>query len=201
MQFFIEFLPILSFFAAYKFTDDPFVATGVMIGMLLVVVAFQLFKYRKVGPMLLVSAGIGILFGGLTIYFHEQIFVQWKPTVVYWVLAGALLSGRLFSKKPIVQHMMGPALPLDDAAWRTLNNVWAVAFTVIGVVNLYVVYHFDFNTWTNFKFYGLTGLMLVFALGQGVWLASKLPPETDTESAQAHKQPNNKESADRADTL
>jgi intracellular septation protein len=186
MQLLIEFLPILSFFVAYKFAG-VYVATGVMLGMLLIVVAFQWFKHRKVGPMLLVSAGIGLVFGGLTIWLHDQTFVQLKPTAVYWLLALALISGRLFSDKPIIQRLMDSALPLPEEAWRTLNTVWAIAFIAIGAVNLYVMYHYDLDTWVNFKAYGLTGLMVVFALGQGIWLATKLPQDTDTEAVQPQK--------------
>jgi intracellular septation protein len=186
MQLLIEFLPILSFFVAYKF-GGVYVATGVMLVMLLIVVAYQWFKHRKVGPMLLVSAGIGLVFGGLTIWLHDQIFVQLKPTAVYWLLALALICGRLFSDKPIIQRLMDSALPLPEDAWRTLNTIWAVGFIAIGAINLYVMYHFDMDTWVNFKLYGLTGLMVLFALGQGIWLATKLPPETDTNSAQTPK--------------
>ena len=182
MQFLIEFLPILSFFVAFKFWG-VFVATAVMLAMLLAVVAYQWLRHRKVGPMLLVSAGIGLIFGGLTLWLHDQTFVQWKPTVVYWLLAAALLAGGWFTDKPLVQKMMDASLQLPDAAWRTLNTIWAVGFIAIGAVNLYVVYHFSLDTWVDFKAYGLTALTLVFALGQGVWLAGKLPSEAEpTES-------------------
>jgi len=183
MQLLIEFLPILSFFVAYKFAG-VYVATGVMLGMLLIVVAFQWLKHRKVGPMLLVSAGIGLVFGGLTIWLHDQTFVQLKPTAVYWLLALALLGGRLFSEKPIIQRLMDSALPLPEDAWRTLNTIWAAAFLVIGAINLYVMYHYDLDTWVNFKAYGLTGLMILFAIGQAVWLATKLPDDADTDPAE-----------------
>jgi intracellular septation protein len=177
MQLLIEFLPILSFFVAFKFSD-VFVATGVMLAMLVAVVAFQWLKHRKVGPMLLVSAGIGLIFGGLTIWLHDQTFVQWKPTVVYWLLALALIGGRLFSDKPLIQRMLDTTLPLTPDAWRTLNTIWAIGFAVIGAINLYVVYHYSLDTWVNFKAYGLTGLTLAFAIVQAVWLSTKLPQDT-----------------------
>jgi len=178
MQLLIEFLPILSFFVAYKFSD-VYVATGVMLVVLLVVVAIQWIKHRKVGPLLLVSAGIGLVFGGLTIWLRDQTFVQWKPTVVYWLLSLALVSGSLFTDKPIIQRLLDSTLPLPADAWRTLNTIWATGFALIGAVNLYVVYHYDLDTWVNFKAYGLTGLTLVFALGQGFWMANKLPADFD----------------------
>jgi intracellular septation protein len=187
MQLLIEFLPILSFFVAYKFAG-VYIATGVMLGALLLVVAFQWFKHRRIGPMLLVSAGIGLVFGSLTIWLHDQTFVQLKPTAVYWLLALVLICGRLFSNKPLVQRLMDSALELPEAAWQTLNTIWAMAFILIGAINLYVMYHYDLDTWVNFKAYGLTGLMVLFALGQAIWLASKLPPEPDKEVAHQDKQ-------------
>jgi intracellular septation protein len=185
MQLLIEFLPILSFFVAYKFSD-VYVATGVMLVVLLLVVAWQWFKHGKVGPMLLVSAGIGLIFGGLTIWLHDQTFVQLKPTVVYWLLALVLLGGRLFSDKPLVQRVMDTALQLPEAAWRTLNTIWALTFIVIGAINLFVMYRYDLDTWVNFKAYGLTGLTILFALGQGIWLATKLPPEVENPPSSDH---------------
>jgi intracellular septation protein len=137
--------------------------------------------------MLLVSAGMALIFGGLTIWLHDQTFVQLKPTAVYWLLALALISGRLFSDKPIIQRLMDSALELPEDAWRMLNTIWTVAFIAIGGINLYVMYHFDFDTWVNFKAFGLTGLMVIFALGQGIWLATKLPQDTDTEAVQQQK--------------
>src|SRR4051812_42191185 len=116
MQLFIDFLPILSFFVAYKFAD-VFVATAVMLAVLVGVVAFQWIKHRKVGPMLLISAGIGLIFGGLTLWLHDQTFVQWKPTVVYWLIALMLSVGNLFSDKPLIQRLLDPTLPLPPDAW------------------------------------------------------------------------------------
>ena len=176
MQLLLDFLPILSFFVAYKFSD-VYVATGVMMGVLLLVVAFQWIRHRKIGPMLIVSAAVGLIFGGLTIWLHDQTFVQWKPTVVYWLMAGALLAGGIFTKKPTIQYLMDTALQLPDAVWRTMNTVWAIGFAVIGAINLAVMYSVDFDTWVNFKAFGLTALTLVFAVGQSFWLANKLPPE------------------------
>jgi intracellular septation protein len=176
MQLFVDFLPILSFFVAFKFAD-VFVATGVMLVVLVLVVAYQWIAHRKVGPMLLVSAGIGLVFGGLTLWLRDQTFVQWKPTVVYWLLAAGLLGGSFFSDKPVVQRLLDSTLPLPPEAWRTLNTIWAVGFIVIGAINLYVVYNYELDTWVNFKVYGLTGLTLVFGLAQSFWLVRKLPPE------------------------
>jgi len=181
MQLLIDFLPIISFFVAYKFSN-VYVATGIMLVVLVLTVAYQWLKHRKVGPMLIVSAGIGLIFGGLTLWLRDQTFVQWKPTVVYWLLSLGLLVGTWLTDKPVVQRLLDSTLPLPADAWRTLNNLWIVAFAIIGAINLYVVYHFDLDTWVDFKFYGLTGLTVLFAIVQGVWMAGKLPPEPEDQA-------------------
>jgi intracellular septation protein len=172
MQLLIDLLPVIAFFVAYK-PADIYVATGVLIVGVLAQTAVSWIRHRKVSAMLLTSAVLVLVFGGLTLAIHDATFIKWKPTIVNWLFAGAFLASQFFSKQTIVQRMMGENVTLDAPSWRRLNLMWVAFFIVAGALNLYVAYRYDEATWVNFKLFGLMGLTLVFALAQGLWIARR----------------------------
>ena len=172
MQFLVDLLPVIAFFVAYKLADI-YVATGVLIvGVLLQTLASWM-RHRKVSPMLLTSAALVLVFGGLTLLIHDATFIMWKPSIVNWLFAAAFLVSQYLRGPTIVQRMMGENIVLDPASWRRLNLMWIGFFLFAGALNLYVAYSYDEATWVNFKLFGLMGLTLAFALAQGVWIARK----------------------------
>lgn len=177
MQLLFDFLPIIAFFVAYKLADI-YVATGVIIvASILQVTAYWLWK-RRVNPMHLVSSGLVLLFGGMTLLIHDKAFIMWKPTVVNWLFAAAFLLSlwRRVSDRPLIQRMFGASggqIDLAEPLWRRLNWMWIAFFLLMGAANLAVFRNFDENTWVNFKLWGMLGLTLAFILLQGFWLASR----------------------------
>jgi intracellular septation protein len=176
MQLLFDFFPVIAFFIAYK-VGGIFVATGVIVVAVLIQAAIQWLRQRKLSPMMLTSAVLVLIFGGLTLLIHDKTFIQWKPTVVNWLFAAAFLASQFFGEQPLIQRMMGTQISLDRGAWTRLNAMWIVFFAVMGAINLYVAYHFDEATWVNFKLFGILGLTLVFVVVQGFWLASKMATE------------------------
>jgi intracellular septation protein len=172
MQLLFDLLPVIAFFIAYKLADI-YVATAVLIVGVLAQTAWSWLKHRKVSPMLLTSAILVLVFGGLTLLVHDKTFIQWKPTIVNWLFAAAFLASQFMKGPSIVQRLMGESVKLEDADWRRLNLMWVVFFLFAGAANLYVAYNFSEATWVNFKLFGLMGLTLVFALGQGFWIARR----------------------------
>jgi intracellular septation protein len=172
MQFLVDLLPVIAFFIAYKLADI-YVATGVLIVGVLIQTAASWIRHRKVSPMLLTSAVLVLVFGGLTLLIHDPVFIKWKPSIVNWLFAGAFLLSQFFYRPSIVQRLMGENVTLDEVSWKRLNFAWVGFFVVAGALNLYVAYTYDEATWVNFKLFGLMGLTLVFALAQGVWIARK----------------------------
>jgi intracellular septation protein len=177
MQLLFDFLPVIAFFVAYKFADI-YVATGVIIVASVMQVSIHWFWKRRVNPMHLVSAGLVLVFGGVTLLIHDRVFIMWKPTAVNWLFAMAFLASlwRRVSDRPLIQRLMSAAggqLELSDFLWRRLNWLWIVFFAVMGAANLVVFRYFDENTWVNFKLWGMLGLTLVFILLQGFWIASR----------------------------
>ncbi|WP_374666983.1 septation protein A [Ramlibacter sp.] len=169
MKLLLDFFPIVLFFAAYKLWGI-YVATGVAIVATIAQIAWLRWSTGKVEPMQWVSLGIIVVFGGATILAHDETFIKWKPTVLYWLMGGALLVGQLFFRRNLLKSLMGSQLELPDQAWRVMNYSWIGFFAVMGVLNLWVAYSFDTDTWVSFKLFGGIGLMLVFVVAQALYL-------------------------------
>jgi len=176
MQLLFDFFPVIAFFVAYK-VADIYVATGVIIVAVVLQVAFQWFRHRKVSPMTLISGVLVLVFGTLTLLIHDKAFIQWKPTVLNWLFGAGFLVSQFVGDQPVIQRLMGANLTLDRPVWIKLNLMWVAFFLLMGALNLYVAFSFEESTWVNFKLFGMLGLTMVFALLQGVWLSSKLPAE------------------------
>ena len=170
MKLLLDFFPIVLFFAAFKLWGI-YVATGVAIVATIVQIAWLKYSTGKVEPMQWLSLGIIVVFGGATILAHDETFIKWKPTVLYWLMAATLAGGLLFFRKNLLKSLMGANLVLPDHAWRAMNWSWVGFFAVMGVLNLWVAYRFDTDTWVNFKLFGGLGLMALFVVAQALYLS------------------------------
>ena len=207
MKILFDFLPIALFFGMFKYADGHkewaastatewlgFMVSGGVVGaaeapvllatvVVIVATLAQILwikaRGRKVDTMLWVSLALVTLLGSATIYFHSEAFIKWKPTLLYWLMGGALLVGQLVFRTNFIKRLMGAQMELPDAVWRTLNLAWAAFFAFMGVLNLWIAYNFDTNTWVNFKLFGGMGLMLLFVLGQALYLGRHMK-DTDT---------------------
>ena len=190
MKLLLDFFPIVLFFIAYKLADI-YVATGVAIVATLLQIGWLRWKTGKVETMQWVSLGIIVVFGGATLVTHNDEFITWKPTALYWFMGGALLVGQLVFKRNLLKTLMGKEIQLPDEAWRMMAWSWIVFFAFMGALNLWVALHFSRDTWVNFKVFGSIGLLVVFVLGQSLWLARHMKgePATDDEAADGSRQP------------
>lgn len=170
MKFLFDLFPILLFFVAFKIWGI-YTATAVAIVATLVQIAWVAFRHRKVDPMLWVSLGVVVVFGGATLVLHNDTFIKWKPTALYWLFAGALIVSQFAFGKNLIEAMMGKQIVLPHRVWGQLNLAWAVFFAILGVVNLFVAFNYTTNQWVNFKLFGATGCLLVFIVAQSLWLA------------------------------
>jgi intracellular septation protein len=170
MKFLFDLFPVILFFVAFKLADI-YVATGVAIAATFAQVGWLKLRGRKVDTMLWASLAIIVVFGGLTLLLHDDTFIKWKPTILYWLFAVALAGGELVFRRNLIRSLLGEQLQLPDRAWRTLNWSWAAFFAFMGAANLFVAYSFSTDAWVNFKLFGGIGLMLLFVLAQGMFLA------------------------------
>ncbi len=176
MKILFDLLPILLFFVAFK-VAGIYVATGVAIVATAALIGWTWLKTRKVDPMQWVSLGLIVVFGGATIWLQDETFIKWKPTILYWLFAIVFLVSNQFMNKNLVRSMMGHQVELPAAMWSRLNTLWILFFSVMGSLNLAVAYNFDTDTWVSFKLFGGMGLMLLFVLAQGLYMAKHLPKE------------------------
>ena len=169
MKLLIDFFPIILFFAAFK-VGGIYVATGVAIAATIVQIAWLRHSTGRIEPMQWVSLGVILVFGGATIALHNETFIKWKPTVLYWLMGASLMAGQLVFGKNLLKSVMGSQMELPEGAWRLANWSWIAFFAVMGALNLWVAFHYDTDTWVNFKLFGGMGLMVLFVIGQAIWL-------------------------------
>ena len=215
MKLLFDFLPILLFFVTFKVAGNRpdeaaqwattllgaltsggvigpkeapvLLATVVVILATLGQVLWLKARGQKVETMLWVSLGLVTVFGGATIWFHSETFIKWKPSVLYWVMGLAFWLAPLFTGRNLLRTLLGEQFELPAAVWQRLNFAWIAFFALMGLINLWVAYTFSTDVWVNFKLFGSTGLMLLFMLAQGLYLARHLkdpaaPAEADPQA-------------------
>lgn len=175
MKILFDFFPILLFFITFKLYDDPtqgvLAATLVAIVASIVQVSIVWLRQQRVETMHLVTLALIVVLGGATLLLRDEIYIKWKPTAVNWLFAAVFLASEFIGRKNLVQRMLEGSFALQGSIWKRLNTSWVVFFLLMGVLNLFVVYYFDTDTWVNFKLFGLLGLTLAFVLAQSLYLA------------------------------
>src|SRR5260221_9472838 len=170
MKFVFDLFPVALFFVAFKLFDI-YTATAAAIGATLLQIGWLKWKRRKVDTMMWISLGIIVVFGGATLALHDETFIKWKPTVLYWLFAASLAGSELLFRRNLIRAMLGSQVRMPDGVWLRLNWSWAAFFTFMGAANLLVAYNFPTDTWVNFKLFGGMGLMLAFVVLQALFLA------------------------------
>ena len=174
MKLLFDLFQVLLFFIAYK-VYGIYAATLTAIVASLLQVAYTWIRTRKIENMHLISLVLIVVFGGATLLLEDELFIKWKPTVLNWLFAVVFLGSQWIGKRTLVERMMGGQITVPTEIWRRLNLVWVLFFMLAGGLNLFVVYHFDTDTWVNFKLFGLSGLTLAFVLLQSLYLFRYMP--------------------------
>jgi intracellular septation protein len=208
MKFLFDLFPIVLFFAVFRWGEgnkeqaaaiaaqylSMFVAGGVVAAsqapiMLATVVGifatalqigYLLLRGRKVDGMLWVSAAVILVMGGLTIYLHDENFIKWKPTILYWLFGLVLLGAQVVWKKNLMRKVMEETIKLPDLVWSKLVYAWMGFFFAMGVLNLFVafvVFKTDTSAWVSFKLFGFTGIFFAFIVGQTLFLSKYIKEE------------------------
>ena len=205
MKILLDFLPIILFFTTFKYGEANkewaarfasehfgFIVSGGVVGVaeapvllstvVVIIATFTqiavlLARGKKIDMMLWVSLALVVVLGGATIWFHNETFIKWKPSVLYWAMGLAFLVSQALFGKNLLKALMGEQLELPGAIWQRLNLAWIGFFALMGLLNLYVAYNFSTATWVDFKLFGGMGLMLLFTLAQGLYLSRHMKPE------------------------
>jgi len=185
MKLLFDFFPILLFFLTFKWFDDPkqgiLAATAVIIVATGFQVAVTWLRKRRVEKVHLVTLALLVTMGGVTLLLQDEIYIKWKSTVFFWVLAVAFLGSQFIGHKTLVQRFFDSKFEPPAKVWAVLNLAWSVFFLCLGALNLYVVYNFSTDAWVNFKLFGLTGLMFIFIFAQILYLFRYMIPDEDAE--------------------
>jgi intracellular septation protein len=169
MKFLFDLFPIVLFFVAYKLFDI-YAATSVAIAATLLQIGWLKLKKRRVDAMMWVTLAIISVFGGATLALHDETFIKWKPTVLYWLFAVVMSGAEVLFRRNLIRTMLKEQVQMPDSAWTRLNWSWVGFFAFMGAANLYVAYHYSTDAWVNFKLFGGMGLMLIFVVIQGLFL-------------------------------
>lgn len=205
MKIFFDLLPIILFFASYKWAGSNaeqamqwlnhylgFAVSGGSVGLTeapvllatVVVVAATLLQIvvlkalrKPVDKMLWAGLVVVVVLGGLTLWFHDETFIKWKPTVIYWLMSCGFLVSEILLNKKMLKQMMGGEIHAPDGVWRQLGWAWVFFFAGMGVLNLWVAYTFPTETWVSFKMWGSLGFTLAFTVAQGLYLSRHMVHE------------------------
>lgn len=178
MKLLFDFLPVLLFFIAYKFSGI-YVATGVAMVAVVLQSGWLWLRNRKLETSQLAVLILIVVLGALTLVFNNPDFIKWKPTLVNWMFGIALAGSMVVSERNLLQRLLDEKITLPSTVWRRLSLAWTGFFLFSGALNLFVAYRFSLDTWVNFKLYGLLGLTLIFAVLQALYIARHLPEETE----------------------
>ena len=192
VQQLLVYLPLVLFFAAYKFADI-YVATIVLMISSSILLVVERVATGSVKKMHLYGTMLILVLGAITVAVRDPRFIQWKLTLIYWSFGIILLANHLRAKKPLVQSLIeatlaeveekdadSESLSLADGQWRGLNLAWAVFFVAVGALNLYVAYNFSEATWVNFKLFGVFAIQFVFLVATLWWMFSNSQSTTET---------------------
>ncbi len=167
LKFITDFGPLAVFFFFYYNNDKSLsVAIPPLIVATLIALTVVWFFEKKIPPMPLASGILITLFGGLTIYFNDPIFIYLKPTIINILFALALFFGKYFTREPILKKIMGKSILLSDTGWEILNRRWMFFFLGLALLNELVWRTQSEEFWVNFKVWGMLPITIIFTAFQ-----------------------------------
>lgn len=179
MQALTEFAPLIAFVAAY-FMGGLYVATTVLMVAMVALLAVDWLRLRRIPPLHALSAVLVLIFGAATLVLHDRVFIQWKPTVFFWLASLAFLASLWIGERTLTERLLGGALReafgerlrVSAATWRRLTLLWALFYFLLGALNVAVLLYLSERAWFVLKLVDVA-LMLVFILAQLLWLAAR----------------------------
>lgn len=189
-----EFMPIVLFFITYQLNgetvslagweytfDGIFSATAVLMAATVaqVVITYAItreFEKRLIWLLLAV-----LIFGGATLVFRNQMFIQWKPTIFNWVLALVFGASQYIGDKNLMERTLGSQIHLPKPVWSKLNLLWVSNFAIVGTLNLVVAYGYSEETWVSYKMYSAIGFTLLLTILTALLISPHLKDEQLTE--------------------
>ncbi|MDR1057355.1 MAG: septation protein A [Coxiellaceae bacterium] len=173
MKLLFDFLPMVLFFISYKLYGIYIATIVIVIASLLQTGIFWL-KHRRIEFIHMITLVLVLILGAATLLSHNEMFIKWKPTAIYWVFALLFLGSQMIGNKLLVERLMGSKITLPKNVWKQLNLSWVIFFVLMGGINLYVAYYFNTDIWVNFKLFGALGGTVIFGILQSLYMAKYL---------------------------
>lgn len=177
----VDYGPLLVFVAVNFATHDLIKATGALVAASAVALIVGFTVERRIAWMPLIAGGAAMVFGGLTVLFHDETFVKLKPTVMNSVFGAILLGGLVMKKNPL-KAVLGEALILPEDAWRKLTLRYGLFFLALAALNEAVWRTQPNDVWVLFRFPGLMILSVLFSFTQVPLMMKSMKTETDSSS-------------------
>ena len=155
--------PLVVFFATNYITGDFMLAVGLLVAATVVALAAGWMLERRISMMALFGCVAVAFFGGLSLYFDNELFIKIKPTVLTVLLAAVIAGGRLLGRNPL-GLLMGTQLRMRDAGWRALSWLWVAMFLTTALANEIAWRSLSTDDWVTFKVFGITAISLLFAM-------------------------------------
>lgn len=174
--------PLLIFFAGFKYLGI-FGATAVFIAAVLIALFLGYLIEKRLSPIPLFTAVLVVIFGGLTLYLQNEVFIKMKPTVLYGFF-GAVLLGGLFFNRLFIKYVFAQAFELDERGWKKLTVRWGLFFLCLAAINETVWRATSTASWVTFKVWIIIPLIFLFALAQTPLVIKHQVPDTGDKDAQ-----------------
>lgn len=187
MRLLLDFIPLLLFFAAYKW-HGIYAGTAVLMAAICAQMAIIYWLDRKLSTMHKATLVLILVFGALTLVLQDERFIKWKPTVLYAAMAVALAVALWVYRKNFLKIMLGSQIALPDFAWQRLTVAWIAYCLFMAALNGYVAAFWTTDAWANFKLWGYV-FPLVFIIGQGIYIARHISQAPETPSSPTPRAP------------
>jgi intracellular septation protein len=184
MKQLFDYLPVLVFFGLYFLSGrDIMLATwGIIAATTFQVLAGRLI-WKRWHRLHLMVFSVTLVFGGLTLALHDDVFIKWRPSIISFALATVLLGGQFLRQRNLLQRLaeslmkgaFGGVVPMARRDWTLLNLAFVIYFVFIGLLNLYIAFNFSTDFWVNFKLFGFTAIQMVFYVGAFLFFYKRIP--------------------------
>lgn len=179
-KFLFDLFPLILFFIAFR-AFDIYTATAVAIAAAVLQIVWLKLRQHTIEGTHWINLGVIVVFGSATLFFQNDAFIKWKPTVLYWLFAVVLIGSQWLLKRNLMQKLMGGQLILPGHVWNKLNYSWAFFFILSGVINLFVAFsgYFTESQWVSFKVFGSLVLLIIFIIIQSLWLGKYIKDQSE----------------------
>ena len=170
MKFLFDLFPVVLFFIFYKIYDIYIATAALMAATYIQIILLYIFK-KKIEKMIIFTAIVITVFGGMTLFFQSNVFIMWKPSIIYWVFGLVILVANKFYNKNLIQMSLGNQVELKKQYWQNLSCSTALFFIFLGFLNIYIAQNFSEDTWVNFKLFGMTALLFLYIISITIYIA------------------------------